>query len=798
MLDLTKLFSEQKRFEKGADSMYSYTFDSETGGIVLNSTPTNFSKEPRPVYAEEMDILGFDRYWNYEKQNDVPYMWAESNVYWYRGVQIAKIKGGDLYTAPELQPVVDENGEVVYGLEKGDILQPVNIDVMCSLNADLLTVIEDSTVKKIVKEYEKFKNRLDIFHVAFSGGKDSAVLLDLVKKALPKSSFVVIFGDTGMEFPDTYQTVEYTKKQCEEEEIPFYISKSHFDPKDSWKLFGPPARVLRWCCSVHKSTPQTLKMREITGKDNYIGMDFVGVRAHESIARSKYDYENFGKKQKGQYSYNPILEWTSAEIWLYIFSNHLYINDAYKKGNSRAGCLFCPMGGGSSDFFRRNAYTQAVDDYVKYIKESYSSTDPKKTDSYIRNGGWGARNNGRDLKDNKFRCIENKSNGSITITVIDPTTDWKEWIKTLGTLIETECGYSVLYEGTEIAFNLELTSTGYIVYLPERVAIDNPKFSRLFKQVFRKATYCSVCKVCETNCRNGSIKFVDGKLSITNCLHCYQCHMIESGCLLFHSLRHPQGGGKGMKSLNSFADHAPKRDWLVSFFELKEEFFTEHTLGPMMYDMFRRFLRDAGLNDKNHFTQFAELIDGIGWETDTALGLIIVNLAMENPQIAWYINNMDIGVFYERSKIEEMLISLDVKPKDAKSIAKSYKRIVETPFGTVLNFGYVTDDNDMVRTKCSISDNRVVLYALFKFAEKCNLDKEFNVSYLYDETVERDGVSPVRIFGLYDEEELKSILLGLSAAYPEFINATFTNDLQTITLRDKTSQDVLNMFKEEK
>ena len=29
-----------------------------------------------------------------------------------------------------------------------------------------------------------------------------------------------------------------------------------------------------------------------------------------------------------------------------------------------------------------------------------------------------------------------------------------------------------------------------------------------------------------------------------------------------------------MKSLNSFADHAPKRDWLVSFFELKEDFFT--------------------------------------------------------------------------------------------------------------------------------------------------------------------------------------------------------------------------------
>lgn len=217
----------------------------------------------------------------------------------------------------------------------------------------------------------------------------------------------------------------------------------------------------------------------------------------------------------------------------------------------------------------------------------------------------------------------------------------------------------------------------------------------------------------------------------------------------------------------------------------------------MMYDMFRRFLRDAGLNEKNHFTGFAQLIDDIGWETDTALGLMLVNLAMENPQIAWYITNMDIGYFYERSQIEDMLVALEVKPKDAKSITKAFKRIVETPFGTTLNFGYVTDDDDMVRSKCSISDNRVVLYALYKFAEKCNLDKEFSVSYLMDETVERAGVSPIRIFGLYDEEELKSILLGLSSAYPEFINATFTNDLQTVTLRDKTSDDVLNLFREE-
>ena len=777
--------------------MYSYTYDQVSGGIILNSTPTNFSKEPRPVYAPELDLLGFEQYWSYDKQDDIPYMWAESNVYWYRGVQIAKTKGGDLYNAPELIPIRAEDGSIPFSKLDGDVLQQIDIVDMCAKNAELLTILEDTTVKKIVKEYEKFKKKLDIFHVAFSGGKDSAVLLDLVKKALPVGSYVVIFGDTGMEFPDTYEAVEQTRQQCEADGTPFYIARSHFEPKDSWKLFGPPARVLRWCCSVHKSTPQTIKMREITGKDNYIGMDFVGVRAHESVTRSKYDYENFGKKQKGQYSFNPILEWTSAEIWIYIFANGVFINKAYKRGNSRAGCLFCPMGGGVSDYFRHCSYPQEVDRYVGYITDSYTSSDSKKIESYVLNGGWNARKNGRDLKDNPFRCIESTSGKDITITVYSPTEDWKEWIKTIGTLYEKNTGYAVEYDGISYDFTVSKNDKGYVVTLPGELAKEAPQFVKLFRQVFRKAAYCVGCRVCETNCRHGSIKFTDGKLRITDCIHCHQCHLIDSGCLLFHSLRHPQGGGRSMKSLNSFADHAPKREWLVSFFDLKEDFFTEHTLGPMMYDMFRRFLRDAGLNEKNHFTPFAELIERMGWESEPALGLILVNLAMDNPQIEWYVKNFDVGVYYERKQVEDMLVALEVKPKDAKSIVKAYKRIVDTPFGTSLNFGYVTDEDDLVRLKCALPDSRVFLYALYRFVEKCNLSKEFRVSYLFDENVDRDAVSPVRLFGLYDEEELRSILLGLSERYPAFINATYTNDLQTISLRDKTSADVLKLFEED-
>ena len=765
--------------------MYSYTVDKETGGLLLNSTPTNFSKEPRPVYAQEMDLLGFADYWRYEAQNETPYLWAESNTYWYRGEPIAKIKGGDLYHAPVLTPILDESGEVVFGKTRGEILRPIDLKGMCKKNEALLSIIEGTTVKLIVKEYEKFKNKLDIFHVAFSGGKDSAVLLDLVKKALPAGSFVVIFGDTGMEFPDTYEVVKRTQAICEKDGTPFYIARSHFKPEDSWKMFGPPARLLRWCCSVHKSTPQTLTMRELTGKDNYTGMDFVGVRRHESLARSKYDYENFGKKQKGQYSYNPILEWTSAEVWAYIYANNIPINATYKKGNSRAGCLMCPMSGGCSDYIRRQNYRDEIDVYINMVKESNAwDSTAGDIETYLTSGGWISRRSGRGIKGNALKYKESTIDGVIQIEIVTDNADWLEWIKTVD------------IEPSEYSY--KRTETGWLFSVDEKIFKQNPSKGKLFRQALRKAAYCVGCRVCETNCKLGRLKFNEsGHVSITNCAQCHECHDIPGGCHVYNSLKIPQGERK-MKTINCFDDHAPKRDWLVAYFDLKDEFFEGNSLGPNMLTHFKRFLRDAELINNNSCTDFTYLIDKLGWETETALALMLVNLVNTNAQFEWYVLHMDVGVYYDIKALKDVLMTYDMKEKAANCIIKAFKRIVDTPFGSVLNFGYCSP-TDMVRTKCIVTDNRVILYALYKFIEKCNLgnDIEFHLSYLFDDEVERDGISPVRMFGIYEEEEWKSILLGLSARYPEFINATFTNDLKTISLKGKTSAEVLELFEED-
>ena len=87
--------------------MYQYIWDTETGGLLLTTEISKFSKEPRPVYYKELDILGFDRYWNYPKDDSAPLMWAEANNYIYKGRTVARTKGGSVYTQPELV-ILDE------------------------------------------------------------------------------------------------------------------------------------------------------------------------------------------------------------------------------------------------------------------------------------------------------------------------------------------------------------------------------------------------------------------------------------------------------------------------------------------------------------------------------------------------------------------------------------------------------------------------------------------------------------------------------------------------------------------
>ena len=462
--------------------MYAYEWDSSTGGYVLTPMPLTFSKEPRPVYYKELDILGFDKYWDYDKNDSFPYMWAEANNYFYRGRLVAKTKGGSVCSAPEIV-IIEEPEPARYPLRF------VDIPAMVEKNKDLMKQLEQDTIKTIYNSYTKYKKKIDVFYVAFSGGKDSVVTLDLVQRALPHNEFKVLFGDTGMEFPDTYRTVEIIHDFCSDNNIEFIVAKSDYSPEYTWSKFGPPATVNRWCCSVHKTSPQVNLLRETLGKPNFTGMAFIGVRGSESLARNEYDFISIGEKHKGQYNCNPILEWNSAELYIYIYMHDLYLNEAYKKGNRRAGCLVCPRAAERNEYMARICYPAEFNKLLNSVYMMYKDNfnSEKKLNEFMVNGGWKARKNGRDISISlNYKEKTDKDKGYILIS--NPRTDWREWIKTIGVIQNDKSPFLIRFRNKEFQFEvIETESSIEVRYSNELTKID-PIYNKLLKNVFRKTT----------------------------------------------------------------------------------------------------------------------------------------------------------------------------------------------------------------------------------------------------------------------------------------------------------------------
>lgn len=771
--------------------MYSYEWDSSTGGYILTTMPLTFSKEPRPVYYKELDILGFDKYWNYDKNDSFPYMWAEANNYYYRGRLVAKTKGGSVCCAPEIILIEDPEPE-------GYPLRFVDIPAMVEKNRDLIEQLAQDTIKTIYNSFIKYKGKVDVFYVAFSGGKDSVVTLDLVQRALPHNEFKVLFGDTGMEFPDTYKTVEVIHDFCSDHRIEFITAKSDYAPEYTWSKFGPPATVNRWCCSVHKTSPQITLLREILGKPDFAGMAFIGVRGSESLARNEYDFISLGEKHKGQYSCNPILEWNSAELYVYIYSQNLYLNEAYKKGNRRAGCLVCPRAAERNEYMAKECYPKEFNELMTLIYDMYKDNFPsqKKLEEFMSNGGWKARKNGRDISiDLNYAEKNHKTYGYIQVD--KPKTDWREWIKTIGVLQNSESPYLIKFrseiyefelveddEKIEIRYNLELTKQA-------------PLFIKLLKNVFRKTACCIGCRECEADCPYGMLEIKGGVVKVNDgCHHCSQCHKVEKGCLVYKSLEKPKGGTKMGKtqSLNCFSHHAPKQEWLEQYFEFKNEFNEKHKLGSNMYSFFKRFLRDSDLLNEDGFTRFAEIIADIGLDDNLSWGLILANLAY-NPQIGWFTKNVKFNETLSKEYICSMLVDDGADEKWVNDVWSSFARFVELGFSSVGMGEAVKEKNKMVaiyRTSWVNPDERVVLYALYKFAEACGNRRQFTLTELLDDTIERDGISPTQIFGI-DRDNMEKILNGLTFNYPDMVEARFTLGLDSITLKSEmTASEILN------
>lgn len=239
------------------------------------------------------------------------------------------------------------------------------------------------SLSRIEQWYREFDGKV---YVSFSGGKDSTVLLHLVRSKFPDVE--AVFADTGLEFPEirdfvkTIDNVTWIRpkmpfnKVVEKYGYPVVskdIAKSIYEARhtkseylrnkrlfgastnkagkpysysktgkisEKWKkLLDAPFEVSSHCCTIMKKLPFYKYENETCKKP------FIGTMACESNNRLRV-YLNSGcnafeaKKPKS----TPLAFWNEDDIWEYIKTYNVPYSKIYDMGYERTGCMFCMFG----------------------------------------------------------------------------------------------------------------------------------------------------------------------------------------------------------------------------------------------------------------------------------------------------------------------------------------------------------------------------------------------------------------------------------------------------------------------
>lgn len=190
-----------------------------------------------------------------------------------------------------------------------------------------------------IKECNQIYDTMPMIY--FSGGKESLVMYSLYERLNLKANVLTVAP--GVDFPDdTAFGMEFRKKIEANENFNYYFYQG-----DGQKIIDTlnEKKVLSakdpWCRVDFKK-----ELKNIGTRDIYKGMDFVaceGSRWYENDFRRRHPKINFIQGYQHQLWIHPIAEWTSFDVWVYLFEQNIPINPVYYKGFQRTTCWMCPI-----------------------------------------------------------------------------------------------------------------------------------------------------------------------------------------------------------------------------------------------------------------------------------------------------------------------------------------------------------------------------------------------------------------------------------------------------------------------